>query len=149
MESDDARNALRAADRAAAAPWIDYPPVPWWHPLFFAAYAAGLTLAIGLLDGLATAGVELVLVVVMLGYTRWYVRKRGTYPKGTPPQEIRRPLHLMIAGAVLIAVATFALGALVSVWLAAAFAAVTTSGGITAYEAAYARGAQRARDRLA
>lgn len=31
MESDEARELLKVAERAEAAPYLDYPPTPWWY----------------------------------------------------------------------------------------------------------------------
>lgn len=149
METNGAREALRTADRAAAAPWIEYPPVPWWHPLFFAAYAAALTLSIGLLGGIASALVNVGLAGAAITYLAWYTRKRGTYPRGKAPQELRGPFALLFGGAALIAVAAWGIGALVSVALAAAVAALATGVLVARYEVLYARAAARTRERLA
>ncbi|WP_460491309.1 hypothetical protein [Dactylosporangium cerinum] len=31
MESDEVREQLALVQRAEAAPYIDYPPTPWWY----------------------------------------------------------------------------------------------------------------------
>ena len=45
MESNEsARDLLREADRAEAAPWVDFPPTPAWYPASVGIWGAALTL---------------------------------------------------------------------------------------------------------
>ena len=51
MESSDLATTIHEADRAAAAPFIDYPPVPKWYPAFMGAFFAALAVSAHLMFG--------------------------------------------------------------------------------------------------
>ena len=150
MESDDIRDALRAADRAEAAPWTDYPPTPWWYPVGFGLWAAALTIAFTILDDTpAKVPAVLALIAVEIGFLRWYVRYRqGVMPTGPAPHEFRGPIALFVAGAALVVLGIAGLAAWIGPWVAAAFALVAATSLVSWYERAYGDAARRARDRL-
>lgn len=137
---------LRESERGEAASWVTYPPSPWWWPLGFGAWTFLYTLAIGLLDGLAQAGASLALAVVMLGVITWERRRRGSWPTGRPPAELKRPMTVLFAGALAIAGLAWLVGETVGTWPAAALAAVGVSALVWWYGAAYDRVAAELRE---
>jgi hypothetical protein len=148
MESDELRQHLLEAERGEAAAWIDYPPTPrWWAPLF-GVWTALFTLDTGFNDGLLQALGNLVLAAVMGGVIAWSRRWRGTYPRGRAPREFNPAFLGLFAGTALVAGAAWAIGATVSVWLAAVVAALLASALVAWYERTYARVASRVRARL-
>jgi O-antigen/teichoic acid export membrane protein len=150
MESSELRERLRVAERAAAAPYVDYPPTPRWYPPAAGLWSVALVLVVGLpthSDVWRPVGLCL-LVAVNLVFVRWYRRYRGTAPRGRAPREIRRVMAAFVVGAVVIVA-----GAALLVWLASAVVAavvafVVVTGAIAWYERVYARAADRTRERL-
>jgi len=138
------------AERAAAAPYVDYPPTPRWYPPFMGLWATGYTAVLGVPreHAMLQALGQLVLLVVMIGFQVWYRRYRGTWPRGKAPAEVRRVLAAFVVGAVvvigLVALALW-LGPL---WIAVVVAFVLVTIGVSWYEAVYARAAARTRTRL-
>lgn len=150
MESNrDAAESLRQADRAAAAPYIDYPPTPRWYPLATGLWAAVFCLAMAIpADSPLRALALLGLVVVELAFLMWYRRYRGTMPRGRAPEEIRQVLLRFVVGAaVVLAVVGLTLW-LASPWVAAVVALVVVPPAVAWYERAYADAAARTRARL-
>jgi hypothetical protein len=148
MESDDLRQSLREAERGEAATWIDYPPTPrWWAPMF-GVWAAVLAANIGYVGGLVGALVTLALAAFMGGVIGWQRRVRGTFPTGRPPRELNGSMFRLMGGAAVLAVAAWAIGALVAVWLAVVLTGVGSWALVEWYERAYARDAERVRRRL-
>ncbi|CAI9407360.1 hypothetical protein [Nocardioides sp. T2.26MG-1] len=148
MESEEIRRALHEADRAEAAAWTDYPPTPRWYPPATGLWAAGLTLVFGGLDGSARALALLALVVVEVGFIRWYTGYRGgMWPTGRPPREFR-PAIAWLLGALAVVVAAALASATVSLGAAALLVAVAVTLLVARYERAYADAARRARERL-
>jgi hypothetical protein len=150
MESDrDLAGVLRRADRAAAAPYIDYPPTPTWYPPAAGLWAALFCVAFAIPDDGPLRELSLLaLVAVEVAFLLWYRRRRGTWPRGRAPEEIRKVLAAFMMGA---AAVTGIIGAtwwLTAPWVAAivAFAVVTPA--VTWYERVYAAAAARARTRL-
>jgi hypothetical protein len=150
MESNqDLAHVLRGADRAAAAPYIDYPPTPAWYPPATGVWAACFCLAMAIPDDSPLRGVVLLaLVAVEVGFLVWYRRRRGVFPRGRAPQEIRRVMAAFIVGAAVVV----ALGALAvwlaGPWVAAILALVVVTPAVAWYERAYEAAAARARVRL-
>jgi hypothetical protein len=148
MESNEIRDALRAADRAEAAPWIDYPPTPRWYPVATGVWAASLVLAFQIDQSFLRAMVVLALVGVELAFLGWYRRYRGTMPKGTAPKEFRSAINLFALINVLTAAVVVATSLAGLPWLGALIALVAVTANFTWYERAYADAARRARERL-
>lgn len=149
MESKDLRHALHEAERGEAATWIDYPPTPrWWAPMF-GVWSAVLTLTVGLLDGLASAFGNLVLVACMGVVIGWQRRYRGTYPQGHAPREFSPAFAVLFGGALVVALLGWLVTVMVSVWLAAVLVAAATWSLVAWYERAYARISEQVRARLA
>ena len=94
MDSDATpQQALAEVERATAALWAHNPPTPWWYCPGSGAWHAGFVLAVGGLQGspalLAMAMVGLFAVLVR--FTTWYTRYRGTIPRvgSSMPAEFR------------------------------------------------------------
>jgi hypothetical protein len=150
MESDqDIARALRQADRAAAAPYIDYPPTPRWYPPATGLWAGCFCLALAIpSDSRLRAVALLVLIVAELAFVAWYRRYRGTWPRGRAPEEIRRVLLAFVVGAVVVVGAVGLVVWLAGPWIAAVVAFVVVTPAVAWYEHAYAAAADRARARL-
>lgn len=149
MESDEIREQLRAADRAEASPWVDYPPTPRWYPPATGAWAALLTLAVGVLDDGARVAAILALVAVEGCFLGWYVRYRGgVMPAGPAPREFRGAIMAFVGALVAVIAGVVALAALVAPWAGAVLALCGVAAVIAWYERAYADAARRARERL-
>jgi hypothetical protein len=150
VESDfDPRRDLAEAERAAAAPYVDYPRTPTWYPPAVGVWAAALVAVLGV-EGhtLRSAGLAALLVLEAL-FLAWYRRKRGVMPnlRGAP-REIAREMRWYVVGAVVV-VAVVGGAFAVSSLLAAAVALVLVTVGVAAYERRYEAAAARTRDRLA
>jgi hypothetical protein len=153
MESAyEARTALAVAERAGAAPYIDYPPTPRWYPFVVGAWGALMALAAGLsADHALLGGALLVALVASEGaFLAWYRRYRRVVPSMTgAPREIAAAFRRFLAGAVMV------LGACAGVyaWLGPVPAAVFTfclvTPAVALYERHYAAAAASARARLA
>jgi hypothetical protein len=147
----DPRQQLREAERAAAAPYVDYPRTPGWYAPVVGAWSAALVAV------LATRSSHPVLSVVVLvalvaaegGFLAWYRNKRGTMPsmRQVPP-EIRREMSRYLVGLVVVVAAVVAAAVLLSGLLAALLAFVLVTGGLTVYERRYERAAAATRARL-
>ncbi|MQA82997.1 MAG: hypothetical protein GEV10_31855 [Streptosporangiales bacterium] len=154
MESkDEIREQLRAAERAAAAPYVDYPKDPWWTVPGFGALASLIVLGVNLReqsdmpDWAATLPLALV-AAGACGYVLWQRRRRGTMPSGKAPREVNRVLWGFVLGAVVVAVVVFVFADLAPLWLAVPSAFVLASGGMLWFGRAYDRAAAQARERL-
>lgn len=150
MESaQDIARELRQADRAAAAPYIDYPPTPRSYLVVTGLWAICfcLTLAIPR-PGPLREVTQLVLIAVSLALTGWYHRHRGTWPRGRAPEEIRRVKVAFLIGATMVVCLVAVAFGLAGPWVATPVAVVVIAPALARYERAYARAAARARARL-
>ncbi len=148
MESNEARDALREADRAAAAPWIDFPPTPWWYVPGVALFAAAMPPVYSLLDGWQRSLAQLGLVAVVLAFLLWYRRYRGTMPSGSAPRELRGALWAFIAGAIVLTLSVWLVAETAGPWWAAALSGIGALVVVGWYERAYTRAADRIRERV-
>ena len=141
---------MRATDRAAAAPWTDYPPTPLWYPPVTGVWA-GLLVAVigqrGAHPAVALAGL-LVLVALEYAFLVWYRRYRGTMPASVPPAEFRAPMARLLLGVAVIAGLAWLTDQLVGLGGAAVVVAVLVTVLIAWYETAYAAAAAATRERL-
>lgn len=149
MESNDAQEQLREIERGEAAGWLEYGPTPWWHPLYFGAYAAILTFALGALDGLTQSLVLLVLTASAFVLIAWMRQVRGTWPTKNAPRELNRPLWGLIIGSVVLSGLCVAANTLLDLTAAVVLAGVLATGLTWWYGRAYARATAAARTRLA
>lgn len=154
MESDEARELLRVAERAEAAPYLDHPPTPWWYYPVMGAWAAGM---IGAFTWWRESiplflGTLAVLIVAEIVFINWMQRRHGAMPvpgRGTPPAEIGvvwRGYFLALPVIALVVAAVWWLG---GVPVAAPVAFVLVTGGLVFYENRYERAVSAVRARLA
>lgn len=145
---------LRAADRAAAAPFTETPSTPAWYPLAMAAYFTAVAGTIPLMrDGHILPGMGLLLaaIVAVLILTLTLRAKWGTWPRlAVAPTEIKRAFGLFT----ILAIAAFVLSAAIWTWfgdipgLVAVF--LTVLAVVWAYEyRLYPAAARQVRQRLA
>lgn len=151
--SEGLREQIRAAERAAAAPYVDYRPDPWWVAPGFGLIAALLVLGIGLRSqtnapGWASTVPMAAVVVCVLVYVRWQRRRLGTLPSGKAPREVRRVLRVYIVAGLLVGLGLFLLADLVSLWWGLPIAFAVTTGAMAWYISAYSHAAERVRERL-
>ena len=152
MESDqDPRQLLAEAERASAAPYIDYPPTPGWYAPVVGAWAAAMVLTIGGMSDHKLVAVPILVVLIALegAFFAWYRRYRKTNPTLTDaPPEIAVALRRYAVGVVVVVIAcvlAFVLGGAV---VSAVVAFVTVTGGLILYERQYAAAAAVTRERL-
>ena len=145
-----AREALRAAERASAAPLVDYPPTPAWYPPMMGVFFAALVALAAYRPSLPiTLAVCLAAGAVMTVFWRWYWRKRGTMPTfdGAPP-EFRRAFRLYAIGVVVIVAVVVPTTILAPAPVAVGLTFVLVTVGLVAYERVYADAAEHVRLRL-
>jgi hypothetical protein len=147
MESvHEAQAALAVAERASAAPYVDYPPTPKWYPFVVGAWCALMVLA---LHGLSTDTAVFVPVVVALvaaegAFIAWYRRYRKTMPtlRNAPP-EINAAFRRYFAGCVAVLAVCAGTWVLLGPAVCAAVTFVLVSAGLWRYEHDYAAARQR------
>ncbi|WP_166384543.1 hypothetical protein [Catellatospora methionotrophica] len=153
MESISLAEQLKAAERGAAAPYVDYPATPWWYAPAVGAWAAAMigTFTWWRENAVLFVGSLVVLIAAELLFVTWMKRRHGALPmpgKGTPPAEISalwRGYALALPMTVLLVAAVWWLG---GVPAAAGAAFVLVTAGLALYERRYAAAAARTRDRL-
>ena len=152
MESvHEARSALAIAERAGAAPYVDYPPTPRWYPFAVGGWGALMALAAGISADHAVLGIALLVALVASEFAllAWYKLYRRVVPSMTgAPREIAAAFRRFLIGTVVV------LGVCVGVyaWLGPVPAAAVTfclvTPAIALYERSYASAAAAARARL-
>ena len=153
MESNSDQMArLRDADRAAAAPYLDYPASPAWYPAATGGWYALMIIAVSSLDdhrAWALAGLAF-LIAAELAFIAWMRRSWGTWPRlAGAPDEIRGAYGWFLVRLLVLMVVVGAAGLLAGAWVSAGIAFVGATALIWTYERTYARAAQKTRDRLA
>lgn len=151
MESERGELAaeLRQADRAAAAPWIDYPATPAWYPVATGLWAALFCLTMAIPDESPKRALALLaLVLIELAFVAWYRRRRGTWPRGRAPEEISKVMRAFVLGALAVLGVVGLTLWLAAPWVAAIVAFVVVTPSVAWYERVYAAAAARARTRL-
>ncbi|GAB3995380.1 hypothetical protein [Nocardioides marmoraquaticus] len=148
-ERDQLAAQLRETERGEAAAWLTYPPSPWWWPFLFGAWTFAYAGSIGWLEGLAQAGATFALALVMIGVIAWERRRRGAWPSGHAPREIRRLMTGLFGGAAVVALVAWLVGETVGVLPAALLAAGAVTALVWWYGTAYDRAAAEVRERLA
>jgi hypothetical protein len=153
MESLDLEEQLRAAERGAAAPYISYPPTPWWYAPSVGAWSAAMIGTftwwrqnVGLFVGSLAA-----LIAVEALFLVWMRRRHGALPmpgKGTPPVEIAAVWRGYLAAVPVVVLLVWLAGWLAGVPAAAGVAFVLVTAGLVFYERRYAAAAARTRSRL-
>src|SRR3954451_3845347 len=142
---DSLQRQLHEIERGESASWVVYPPTPAWWPVAFGLWAAALTLTIGWLEGIAQALTQVSLVAVMGMAMAWDRRRRGTYPSGRPPRELKPAMGGLVSGTTAVGGSAWLVGEQVSVGLAAAIAAAGSWAVVFWYERWYALIAARVR----
>ncbi|GIF69560.1 hypothetical protein Ais01nite_75950 [Asanoa ishikariensis] len=153
MEIAEAREQLRAVERASAAPYVQYPPSPWWYAPAVGAWVAGIVATfvwwrVNAALFLAALGV---LIALELVFVFWARRRHGALPfpgRGRPPSEIAAVWRRYLIGALAIVSSVALTWWLTGPLVAAGVAFVLVTGGIAAYERRYARAATEVRSRL-
>lgn len=155
MESNEIREQLLEAERAAAAPYVTYPKDPWWHPVLLGLTGPLLVLVVtqtagafsghgswGPLPGMA---ITLIAVFVVLDQRK----RRGALPKGKAPRELRDLYRWYFISAGIMVLGIVALGLLTSLWWSMPLSFAAVFAGIMWFGVAYERAAARVRARLA
>jgi hypothetical protein len=153
MESIGLEGQLKAAERGAAAPYVNYPPTPWWYAPSIGAWAAAMIGTFtwwrenaGLFVGSLAA-----LIAVEILFVVWMQRRHGALPmpgKGTPPVEIAGVWRGYLASLPVVALLVGLVWWLVGVPAAAGAAFVLVTVGLAVYERRYALAAARTQARL-
>jgi hypothetical protein len=157
MESFSAREEaleqLRAVERSEAAPYIHYPPTPWWYSPAVGAWAAAFvgTFVWWRVNAVAFLAALIVLIALDLVFLRWMRRRHGALPMpghGTPPPEIATIWRAYLLGLVVVVAAVALAWWLGGVLVGSITAFLTVTSGLAIYERRYAAAAARARERL-
>lgn len=116
---DDLQQELRAAERAATAPFVDEPRSEGWYPLlmavFVTAQVAGPLLTVHGMGYLGFSLQALAIVATALYYVR-HARRAGAVPRmRSAPPEVRRAYAFLLVGA-LVAVVVSVLAWLLGGW---------------------------------
>lgn len=153
MESEEARELQRTLERAEAAPYLDYPQLPWWYPAAFGAWFAAMA---ALLLGYLSDPFGLLALVALIGveiwFFRWFERKHGAMPwpgKGNPPAEIARIHRAYYIGCFAVLFAVALTWWLLGHWPAVAATFILATGGFWLYDVRFEAVAERVRERLA
>jgi hypothetical protein len=153
MQSDP-REQLALVERAEAAPYLNYPPTPWWYPPVAGLWAAGMIGTFGWWRGNAGLfiGSLAVLLALEAAFLVWMRRRHGAFPmpgRGTPPAEIAAVWRGYFGCLPVIAAVVALVWWRIGIPAAAPVAFVLVTAGLAVYEQRYARAASRARERLA
>lgn len=144
---------LALAERAAVAPWIDYPPTPWWYEPSGGLLAGALVFVLGEQSNLPSAwyAIALVAVVAMLGaWVGVVVSRQGAVPRlRRAPAEFVPVIRAYFVGFALLLALVVTLYFVVDSRVAAVAAAVGASGGLYLYERRFAAAAAAVRKRVA
>lgn len=145
---------LKVAERAEAAPYLDYPTTPWWYYPAIGAWAAGMIGAfVWWRESIPMfAGTLAALIIAEIAFINWMQRRHGAMPvpgRGTPPKEIGAVWRGYFLALPVVALAIAAVWWLGSVLVAAAAAFVLVTGGLVVYEKRYQRAVDAVRARLA
>lgn len=154
MESFEAREQLLLVERAAAAPYVQYPPSPWWYAPAIGAWTAAFIADFvwWRRNGVLFAASLGILLAAETLFVIWMRRRHGALPMpghGRPPAEIAAVWRGYVLGVAAIAALVALAWWLGGVPVAAAVAFVLVTAGIALYERRYAIAAGKVRDRLA
>lgn len=153
MESISPSEQLRAVERGEAAPYISYPPTPWWYFPVIGAWAAALvgTFTWWRVNGALFASSIVVLIALEVLFIAWMKRRHGALPMpghGRPPAEIASVWRGYLAGLLVVVAAIGVAWWLGGVAVGAVVAFLTVTTGLVVYEQRYAVAAARVRERL-
>lgn len=150
--TSDPHQALRAADRAEAAPYLDWRAPPW-VPLTVGLIAAVFVLGVHLgnradVPGWLSALPLLLVVAMSWGIGTAVYRAHGAWPTAQVPREVTRVFAWYVLGAGLVAVLLFLLGDHAPLWLGVLGGLVLGCGGMVLFGRAYERALRRLERRL-
>ncbi|WP_191844106.1 hypothetical protein [Catellatospora chokoriensis] len=153
MESIEVAEQLKAAERGAAAPYVDYPPTPWWHAPSVGAWVAAMigTFTWWRENAGLFVGSLVALIAVEILFVTWMRRRHGALPmpgRGTPPIEIAGVWRGYAAALPVIALLVAAAWLLGGIPAAAIAGFVLVTAGLAVYERRYSVAAARTRARL-
>jgi len=152
VESTPLSDQLRAVERGEAAPYIHFPPTPWWYYPAVGAWTAVFVGAFSWRASHALFIASLVVLTVLEGlFIGWLRRRHGALPLpgyGRPPAEIASVWRWYAAGAATVFAAVGVAWWLGGVAAGAITAFVTVTAGLAVYERRYARAAAQVRERL-
>ncbi|MEU8075173.1 hypothetical protein AB0B31_06960 [Catellatospora citrea] len=153
MESIEVAEQLKAAERGAAAPYVDYPPTPWWYAPSVGAWVAAMigTFTWWRENAGLFVGSLVALIAVEILFVTWMRRRHGALPmpgRGTPPTEIAGVWRGYAAALPVIALLVAAAWLLGGVPAAALAGFVLVTAGLAVYERRYAVAAATTRARL-
>lgn len=141
-------------ERAEAAPYVDYPPTPWWYFPSVGLWAAALIAAFAWWreNTVLFIGTIVVLVALEGAFIAWMSRRHGALPmpgRGTPPAEIAVVWRGYFAGVAVVVAVVGLVWWLAGPPVAAPVTFVLVTAGLVLYERRYAVAAAKVRERLA
>jgi hypothetical protein len=153
MESISPAEQLKVIEQGEAAPYVHFPPTPWWYFPAVGAWAAAFVGAFSWwrVNGVLFVGSLVLLLALEVLFIAWQKRRHGALPMpghGCPPAEIASVWRGYVAGLVVV------IGAVAAAWwfggvaAGAVVAFVTVTAGLALYERRYAEAAARVRERL-
>ena len=153
MESTPPDEQLRVIAQGEAAPYIRYPPTPWWYSPAVGAWAGAF---VGMftwwrVNAPLFIGSLVVLIALEGVFIGWMWRRHGALPRlgyGRPPAEIAEVYRRFAVSFAVVAVAVAVSWIFGGVPAGAAVAFVTVTAGLALYERRYARAAAHVRERL-
>lgn len=155
MESNEIRDELREAERAAAAPFVEVPRYQWWHTALLSLvgplFALVTSQVLRALDGGGTLAfipgfaITLITLFVVLDQRR----RSGATPKGKAPAELRIVFRWYYIGAAIVLVSVAILALTTSPWASLPVSYAVCLGGLLWFGTAYQRAAARVQARLA
>ena len=153
MESTTPSEQLRAVEQGQAAPYISFPPTPWWYFPAIGAWAAAFVGAFSWwrVNGALFASSIALLITLEVLFIGWMKRRHGALPMpghGRPPAEIASVWRGYLAGLVVVVAAIAVAWWLGGAAVGAGVAFVTVTAGVAVYERRYAAAAARVRARL-
>ena len=153
MESTPPSEQLRAIEQGEAAPYIYFPPTPWWYFPAVGGWAAAFvgTFSWWRVNGVLFVSSLALLIVLELLFIGWLKRRHGALPLpgyGRPPAEIASVWRGYAAGMAVVIAVVAAAWWLGGVAVGAGVTFLTVTAGLALYEWRYARAAARVRERL-
>ena len=153
MESISPSEQLRTIEQGQAAPYVNFPPTPWWYFPAVGAWGAAYVgaFAWGRVNGAGFVTSLVLLIALAAGFIGWLKRRHGALPipgYGRPPAEIATVWRGYAVGLVVVIAAIVLASWLGGIAVGSGVAFVTVTAGLAVYERRYAEAAARVRARL-